>query len=138
MKGRERKGGVEEIEVKDRKRNGEVRKGTDVGKVIVVLIPPGHILFGKVTVSSPVQGAPPKGLCSMLCSHRWQICFCIPRLARRLASPTSMRKPWCCLLVCFPSGLLSLFAFPSHPFSHPHLSPSTSWSVIVTVIVLGF
>jgi hypothetical protein len=55
------------------------REMTNVGKVIVVRMPPGQNLVGNAAVSSPVQGAPPKGLCSMLCSQRWQICFCIAR-----------------------------------------------------------
>lgn len=60
---------------------------------MVVRMPPGHICEGKAAVSLPVQGAPPKGFCSMLCSQRWQICFCMPSCVRSDASPTSILNP---------------------------------------------
>ena len=64
-----------------------------VGKVMVARIPPLHIFFGSSKVSSPVQGAPPKGDCCMLGTHRWQICRCWPFFDLSAASPAIILNP---------------------------------------------
>jgi hypothetical protein len=69
-----------------------------VGNVIVVRIPPPHCFLGRSNVSSPVQGAPPKGSCFLLLKHLWQSCFCWPVFERSMASPTIMRNPYRLLL----------------------------------------
>lgn len=67
---------------------------TYVGNVMVARMPPPQVPVGSAKVSLPVQGAPPKGFCSMLASQRWHSCLWPPWPVRNSGSPTIMRKPY--------------------------------------------
>jgi hypothetical protein len=72
---------------------------TYVGNVMVVRMPPPHVVFGKSNVSAPVHGAPPKDLAAYCWSSDGKavsvgLPSCEDRgLQRACESPISKRKP---------------------------------------------